>query len=317
MKLSRIRFYGALLVTGLACAVAQAASLDSNNLPEGSNWYAHVNMDLIRSTDVGRQLMLETVDEALGDIEDELGVDLGNEVEGVTLFGGTLPVEQGAVILHGAISDGSQDAIMARLAEEETGVFATASGGMTFYTIPEGDGTMRYTEEGDHVEEVSFGHRDELYFSFGTAQTLVTHSMETMQNFLDSGGLLASMDSVDPGAMVVLQADRALMQGGANTSLDMGGPFDSSVLKNLDSVALVVSEDNGGLVINAELLANSPEVAMSVRNVVEGLVALKALEGSDDDMGAILRSVRFESEGEVLRVSIAVAADQIETLGNL
>jgi len=316
MKVSRLKFYGILVVTGLACAVAQAASLGSNDLPEGSNWYAHVNLDLIRSTEVGRRLMQETVDEALDDIEEELGVDFANEIEGVTLFGGKLPVEQGAVILHGAISAESQDAVMAKLAEEGANVFATDSNGLTFYTIPEGDGTMTYSEEDGHVEEVSFGQRDELYFSFGSRQTLITHNMDTMQSFLNSGGFLSSLDNVDPGALVVLQADRALVQGGANTSLDMGGPFNSSVLKNLESIALVVSEENGGLNINAELLANSPEVAMSVRNIVEGLVALKALEGSDDDIGAILRSVRFESEGELLRVYIAVAADQIDALSN-
>lgn len=317
MKMNRMKVYSVLLLTALCCALAQAASLGSNDLPAGVNWYAHVNMDLIRNTDAGQQLMKETVDEALDDIEAELGVDIGDEIEGITLFGGKLPVNQGAVLLHGAISAESQSAIMARLDKEKTGVFATESGGMTFYTIPEGDGSMTYTDEDGHVEDVSWGHNDELYFSFAAEQTMVTHSLDTMQTFLDSGGMLASLDNVDPVAMVVLQADRALMQGGANTTLEIGDTFDSSVFNNLDSVALVVAEESGGININAELSANSPEVAMNVRNIVEGLVALKALEGSDDDLGAVLRNIRFESEGEILRVFIPVAADQIDALSNL
>jgi hypothetical protein len=317
MKMNRMKVYGVLLLTVLSCAVVQAASLGSNDLPAGVNWYAHVNMDLIRNTEAGRQLMQKTVNEALEDIEEELGVNIGNEIEGITLFGGKLPVNQGAVLLHGAISTESQSAIIAKLDRESTGVFAAESGSMTFYTVPEGDGSMTYTDEDGHVEDVSWGHNDELFFSFGATQTMVTHSMDTMQTFLDSGGMLASLNNVDPVAMVVLQADRALMQGGANTTLEIGDTFDSSIFNNLESVALVVVEENGGVNINAELSANSPEVAMNVRNIVEGLVALKALEGSNDDLGAVLRSIRFESEGDLLRVFIPVAADQIEALSNL
>jgi hypothetical protein len=317
MKMNRLKTYGVLLITALFCVVVQAASLGNNDLPAGVNWYAHVNMDLIRNTEAGRHLMQKTVDEALEDIEDELGVNIGDEIEGITLFGSKLPVNQGAVLLHGSISAESQSAIMARLDKESTGVFATESGGMTFYSVPEGEGSMSYTDEDGQEEDVSWGHNDELFFSFGATQTMITHSMDIMLTFLDSGGMLASLDSIDPGALVVLQADRALMQGGANTGLEIGDTFDSSVFNNLESVALVVAEENGGLNINAELSANSPEVAMNVRNIVEGLVALKALEGADDDVGAILRSIRFESDGDILRVFIPVAADQVEALSDL
>jgi hypothetical protein len=317
MKMNRLKTYGVLLITALFCVVVQAASLGNNDLPAGVNWYAHVNMDLIRNTEAGRHLMQKTVDEALEDIEDELGVNIGDEIEGITLFGSKLPVNQGAVLLHGSISAESQSAIIAKLDKESTGVFATESGAMTFYSVPEGEGSMSYTDEDGQEEDVSWGHNDELYFSFGATQTMITHSMDIMLTFLDSGGMLASLDSIDPGALVVLQADRALMQGGANTGLEIGDTFDSSVFNNLESVALVVAEENGGLNINAELSANSPEVAMNVRNIVEGLVALKALEGADDDVGAILRSIRFESDGDILRVFIPVAADQVEALSDL
>jgi hypothetical protein len=317
MKMNRLKTYGVLLITTLFCVVVQAASLGNNDLPAGVNWYAHVNMDLIRNTEAGRHLMQKTVDEALEDIEDELGVNIGDEIEGITLFGSKLPVNQGAVLLHGSISAESQSAIIAKLDKESTGVFATESGAMTFYSVPEGEGSMSYTDEDGQEEDVSWGHNDELFFSFGATQTMITHSMDIMLTFLDSGGMLASLDSIDPGALVVLQADRALMQGGANTGLEIGDTFDSSVFNNLESVALVVAEENGGLNINAELSANSPEVAMNVRNIVEGLVALKALEGADDDVGAILRSIRFESDGDILRVFIPVAADQVEALSDL
>ena len=135
--------------------------------------------------------------------------------------------------------------------------------------------------------------------------------------FLDAGGYLGGFESVDSNALLVLQADRALMQGGANTSSDFGDHWDSSVLKNVDAVALVIAENNGGLQFSAQLSANSPDVAMSVRNIVEGLVALKALDDSDGVVGEILRTVRFQNDGSVLSVDVSVASDQIEALKDL
>ena len=66
--------------------------------------------------------------------------------------------------------------------------------------------------------------------------------------------------------------------------------------------------------IEARLMANSAEVAMSVRNIVEGLVALKALNDSEGVIGDVLRGVRFESDGTTLYMGVPVSAEQIEAL---
>ena len=153
-----------------------------------------------------------------------------------------------------------------------------------------------------------------MYFSFGTTQSLLTKNLEMMQVFLDAGGYMGGFEVVDPEALLVLQADRALLQGGANTSVEIADDWDSSVLKNVDAVALVVAEDQGGLQISAQLMANSADVAMSVRNIAEGLVALKALDESEAVLGDILRQVSFENEGSTLNVNLPIAADQIEAL---
>lgn len=315
---TRIYFYS-IVITCLACVSAQADDLSNADIPSGSNWYVHVNLELIQNTEVGRKLMLETVDEALDDIQEELGVDVREEIQGITVFGGNLPrrgsgENDGAVILHGVLGMDTQDALLAAIERKGAEVSALEGAGLIYYRVEDGDGTMTYRDEDGHVEDVDWGHHEELYFSFGATQTLVTKNLDMMQTFLDAGGYLGGFEVVDPEALLVLQADRALMQGGANTSVDIGGDWDSSVLKNVDAVALVVAEEQGGVQISAQLMAVSADVAMSVRNIAEGLVALKALDQSDGVLGEILRQVRFENDGSVLNVSVAVAADQIEAL---
>ena len=320
MKWNQIQiFFCTILITGLVCVSAQAADFSNSDIPTGSNWYVHVNLELIQNTEVGRRLMLETVDEALGDIQEELGVDIREKIQGITVFGGSLPgrgdlENDGAVILHGALGMDVQDGLLLAIERKGGEVSVLEGVGMTYYRVDEGDGTMTYTDEDGREEDVNWGHREELYFSFGASQTLVTQNMDMMQTFLDAGGYLGSFEVVDPEALLVLQADRALMQGGANTSVDIGGDWDSSVLKNVDAVALVIAEEQGGVLISAQLKAVSADAAMSVRNIVEGLVALKALDQSEGALGDILRQVRFENDGSVLNVNVPIAADQIEAL---
>jgi len=320
MKWNPIRFFiCTMLITTLVYGGAQAADISNSDIPEGSNFYVHVNLELIQSTEVGRRLMLDKIDEAVDEIQDELSVNIREVIQGITVFGGSLPMRgsfesNGAVIFHGALGLDTQEGLLSALERKGAEVSSMNSDGLTYYKVEEGDGTMTYTDEDGHSEDVDWGEREALYFSFGGTQTLVTQNLELMQTFLDAGGHLGGFEVVDPEALLVLQADRALVQGGANTSIAIDSEWDSSVLKNVDAVALVISEEQGGLQISAQLNAISADVAMSVRNIAEGLVALKALDESEGVLGDILRQIRFENDGSVLNVTVPVAADQVEAL---
>lgn len=322
MKWNRIQVLSILLIAGFFCVIVQAAGISRSDIPAGSNWYVHINLDLIQNSEVGRKLMLETVDEALDEIQGELDIDIREEIEGITLFGGKLPergsgAKEGAVIFHGALSQQTQGALLSALERKGAEVTALDSAGLTYYRLANDGGTMTYTDKDGHVEDVEWGHNEEVYFSFGLSQTLVTQNQDLMQAFLDSGGYLGGFESVDSGALLVLQADRALMQGGANTSAGTGSEWDSSVLKNVDAVALVIAEQSGGLQISAQLTASSPDMAMAVRNIVEGVVALKALDEAEGELGEILRQVRFENDGPDLHINVPLSSGQIEALKDL
>ncbi len=324
MKLSSLRVISVVLVTVFTCVLVQAASITSSDLPQESNWYVHVNLELIQNSGLGREFAQETLDDALDDIQDELGIDIRDEIEGITVFGGGLPtrgtyMSDGAVVLHGLISGGTRSAILSSLGEQDVEVSSSFENDLTLYTVESVSESMDYADEdedGEH-QNVSWGEREALYFSFGPTQTLITQSMDMMQMFIDANGYLGGFVSVDPGALLVLQADRALMQGGANTTEEIAGDWDSSILKNLDAVAIVVVEENDGLQISAQLVADSAEVAMSVRNIVEGLVALKALDEADSPLGDVLRNVRFVNEDSILHINLPIAADQIEAIMDL
>lgn len=318
MKWNKLKSLVLMAVLGSMTVISQAAALTDVDIPSDSNWYVHVNLELIRTSGVGRQFMMETFNEAMDDIEEELGIDVREKIEGVTVFGGQLPgsgdtIKDGAVVLHGVIDDPTRQGLLDKLEAEGAVINEFTESGQDYYTIQKDGALLDGETSGVELE----GDLEELLFSFGPTQLLVTKSHALMQGFLSAGGYLNGTDQVRSDALLILQADRALLQGGANTSAEIGEDWDSSVLKNVDSVALLVAEEQGGLLINAHLLATSAEVALSVRNIVEGMVALKALSDTETVVGDVLRNVRFENDGAILKMSVVVAADQIEALKEL
>ena len=312
-----------VLLTGvLATAAVQAGSLGNTDIPGDSNWYVHVNLEQIRNSNVGRQFALKTIDDAMDDIEGELGIAVREEFEGVTVFGSALPahhnvLKDGAVILHGMFSDETRQAFLSALEESDATYSEAYEAGMTYYIVDSDGRELSYTDESGVQQDVAVDHDGDLYFAFGGTQTLVTQSPEMMQVFLSGGGYLGGFEQVNNNALLVLQADNALLQGGANTSGEVTGEWDSSVLKNIDVFALVIAEQQEGLLFKAQLVANSAEVAMSVRNIVEGMVALKALSEPEGVIADVLRNVRFENDNAVLNVSVEMTAEQIAALKDL
>lgn len=311
-----------LLLGMMMTTTVTAGSLSNTDIPTGSNWYVHVNLEQIRNSSVGQQFALETFNEAMDDIENELNVNVREEFEGITIFGGELPEHQhalsdGAVVLHGIFSEQTRNALLSALADSNASYTEAYEAGMTYYIVKNDENRSTDTDEERVHENVTWDGDEALYFAFGNTQTLVTQSPEMMQVFLSGGGYLGGFEQVNNNALLVLQADRALLQGGANTSAEITSEWDSSVLKNVEAVALVVAQQQGGLLLKAQLMANSAEVAMSVRNIVEGIVALKALSEPEGVIGEVLRNVLFENDNSVLNVSVEVSADQIAAIKDL
>lgn len=321
MKWNHVQVISAILITGLACMVAQAASVSRADIPAGGNWYLHLNLDLMKRSEVGRMLMQGTVDETLDDYQKELGVDIRKEIQGITLFGAKLPEgrnlpDDGTVIFHGKVGSETRQALLSALQRRGAEVSAFNSAGLSGYKVVVGDGKMTYTDADGQVKDLPWGHGGDLYFSFGENQALVTHNRDMMQTFLDAGGHLGGFEGIDAEPLPVLQSERALLQGGANTLAGFGGAWDSSALMNVNDMALVIAEDQDGLQLSAQLTANPPEMVVPVSYILESLVALKAMDQSEIVLGEILRQVRFESEGAVLHMNVPITASQVEALRN-
>ena len=244
-----------LLAALILASTAAGAGLTSADLPADSRWYVHVNIHNMRASPIGMHLFEESIGEVFADIQQELGVELEEDVYAVTVFGGSLPPSNPAVILHGELSAATREAI--QVVMEGAGSYSeTEYAGSVYFSVDDLDGDNR-------ADSRRHKHGDDtLLVAFGAAQTMITPDVAAIQRFLEAGGHSERGAAADPHAMIVLRAERPIVQGGLDArGAGVDRHFDSSILNNVEQVAAVIADEGGGL--RVEVASSSPAVMRS------------------------------------------------------
>jgi hypothetical protein len=290
------RFRFALLVLFSCLPLTAAAAVTSGDFPEETVWYMHADLKEMRSTDSGAELYVWFDDEVLSEIRDETGVYLKEEIDRVTAFssGG-----RGAIIVvEGAISQETQDKMLAAAALEGSLDLRTHSE-KTYYHI----GDERSND--DDLESLE----DSAYFSFAIKNKLIVTTDEgQLKALIDSNGKIAGTGNKS-GALFVLTADKEFMQAGMRTSGFGSDEIDwnSNILKNIEQAALLVSDNEGLISVEAKLISTDPRMAQSVASIVNGLISLQAFSSEmEPELAAILESTEVEVDDKVLSIKTVV-----------
>lgn len=307
---------------GLLLAVPGMAMADAGDIPGTSTWYLHVDFDKIRSDDAGRAVYDWMEDEIFSEVREDAGIDLANELDQLTAFS---VKDQGPVILfEGNISQNTKDMVMTLIAAEGD-LLPKKSSGKAYYRFGNEHGDDDEENDSEDSLEVQFeALAEESWISMALDnKVLITSSEDQMQDLLAKGGKLAGGRSHD-GALLVLTAEKALLQAGLNSSA-LGGDtndgdsgWDSNILRNTEQVAFLVAAKAGMLALEAKLVTTEADMAESLASVVRGLISLVAFDDEMDDAAiAVLRSTKVEAKGNKLSISLAIAPDLlVSTLGD-
>jgi len=306
-----------LLIVGLLLAVPGLAMGDAGDIPGSSTWYLHVDLEKMRSEDAGRAVYDWMEAEIFSDVREDAGIDLAEELDRLTAFS---VKGQGPVILfEGNISQNTKDMVMTLIAAEGD-LQPQKSGGKTYYRFGNGHGgDDNEANNSDDSLEVQFDAlEEESWISLALDnKVLVTASEDQMQDLLAKGGKFAGGRSHN-GALLVLSAEKALLQAGLNSSAlggdddddDSDSGWDSNILRNTEQVAFLVAAKAGMLALEAKLVTTEADMAESLASVVRGLISLVAFDDEMDDAAiAVLRSTKVEAKGNNLSISLAVSPD--------
>ena len=200
-----------------------------SDFPGNTVWYAHADLEQMRTSDSGKDLYRWLDGEVFIEIHEEIGIDVGKETDRITAFADS---EHGSVIIvEGPVSKESRDKVLA-IAAVETELKLLKSGGKNYYRFGDTD-----AESGTDLDALEDGG----FFSFDVKDKVIVTSTEgQMKTLLKSNGKLAGMGN-HSNALFVLTADKSLVQAGLKTDelADDDDDWDSNILRNTEQAALL------------------------------------------------------------------------------
>ena len=288
-----------LLILFFSLPVTTSAAVSSGDFPEGAVWYLHADLKAMRSTESGSELYDWLDDEVLDEIKDEVGFDLKKEIDQVTAFSSG---DRGAVIvIDGAISQNSKDKLLA-VAELEGGLDLRTHDKKTYYLA--GDERVAADDDND-IDSLD----ESAYFSFALKNKLiVTSDEDQLKTLLDSDGKIAGAGNKN-GALFILTAEKEFVQAGMRTGefAGEGMDWDSSILKNIEEAAVLVSDSDGLIAVEAKLISSDPRMAESVASIVNGLISLQAFSTDmEPELAQILENTKVKVDDNVLSITTVV-----------
>jgi hypothetical protein len=299
-----------LIVAVLALPAAAAAQVTPATLPGETDWYLHADLDELRNTSSGKHIYQWLEGEVFTDIRDDLGIDLGKEVSSLTAFSdaslGTV------IVVDGAIAESTRDRLLA-LAAADSRLQTLEHDGKTYYHAERSKGRSGNDRSFDDLEKSA-------YFSFDVGnKLLIASDPNQIKALLESGGRMAGNQD-HRGALLVLTADKSFLQAGARTAKfadDDEESWNSNILRNTELVALLVSDTDGLIAVEAQLVSHEPTMAQSLAGIINGLISLQSLNPDlDPQVLSLIQNTRVNVKDKILSINAVINPQMVVDLLN-
>jgi len=309
-----MRFFKILAVLALLAVSAAAAAADAGSVPGNAHWYFHVDLKQMRSGGPGVAVYNWLRDEVMTDIHEDAGIDVEKEVDRITSYG--TADNNVVLIFDGKLSQETRDKIMAFIASGGD-ISPLKSKGKTYYHFGGDDsiddeviyetGSIEYQIESLKESWISMAVKNKV---------IITSTEGHMQELLASNGKVKGTRAVKD-ALMVLTAEKTLVQASMKSGMLGEGDWDSNILRNTEQIAFLISAATNKLAIEAKLITTEAEMAESLASVARGLISLVMFdEDMEPEVAAALQGTRVEAKGKNLSISVALDPELvIQTLG--
>ena len=272
-----------------AAGSAQATPFTPDEVPAKANWFAHADLDTLRGTKIGSQIVAKIEDEhgaQLRAVKRMFSLNPVTDLQGITLWG-TGEKDKGAVIIRGEFDP-----------EHLTDLIAGAQD----YESWEHEGTTIHTWRDEKKDEIQFG-------SFPSSNVVVISGqksfvIETVDVF---GGRADALESGFESSETVFALGVANLE-----EMDVEGE-ESQMLEKAKTLRLRLFEDSEQMhaELTVEVLEN--QHATRLKRVLEGIIALGELS-NDELAGMKLDSKVSVSDGTTVTASLSVPHDKMMKL---
>lgn len=303
-----------LLILATLVPFAANADIRVGDLPANTVWYFHANLAEMRTGDAGKQVYAWFDDEVGDEVREETGIDISAEVDTITAFSnnsdGTI------IVVEGPLTKATRDKILA-LAAQEGPVDPREYKDRTYYFFGNED------DIDDNGNEPFEDLKDALFVSFALdRKALITGTEAQMQDLLDNGGRVTGAGS-HAGALLVLSANKSLVQAGVNTRSVIDNEdydnddWESNIMRNTREAALLMADTDGRIAVEAQLVSTDPKMAEAIGGIVSGLIGLQAFNSElGPDIQNLIRNTKVEVANNVLSINTVIDPDLVVRILN-
>jgi hypothetical protein len=293
-----LAFTGVLTIIVLAPAGSvSAAPLELKQVAADSKWVAHVDVDAIRGSQVVRNAWHaamekhKDVEPKLALVRGVLGMDPTKDVHGITFYGKEIGKPQGVMIVSGDWNSERLAPLAGLLPNREDTTYGD-------YKI-----ASWKSECNGHACPASATLR-------GKEQLVVAGRVEDLKSALDvldgkAAGLSAEAKlagNIPPGTAFLLRVEGVK---------DADIPCQVPVLKQIESLRLVVGENAGQSFVRKRVTFTDAATAALALDVVEGRKAEMSLLCPDELGRKFMAAVQPKQEGSTLTLLWSASADDV------
>lgn len=302
-----MRYLRLFIIAALFVGMPATLLADIGSLPAASRWYFHADFEEMRSSEAGQHLYGWLQGEVFDEIRDEAGVNLDKEADTLTAY--SMGDDELVVVIDGNLSQETEDKVLALSASSGT-LDKLGSGRNTYYHIKD--------NPDDEISLKVDGLDDGLYFSFAVDKKLiVTSSVSDMESMIASKGRVKAGRSGTANALFIISAERNLMQAGVKAG-DIGDEigWNSNILRNTKQAAMLVSDEDGKLAFEAQLVTSEKEMANSLASIARGIISLQVFNDElDPEIAEFLRSTKVDVDDNTLVIKALLDPETVvETL---
>jgi len=253
-----------ILVAALFSSTVFGGSLDSKVVGGDATWVAHVDIESILDSELGKLFLAEAAkkegfDAGIATMKKEFGCDPLQDIRGITLYGPRLGEDDGVIVVDATLAT---DKLIDLLKEKDS--YKSAKYGQ--HTI------HQWTEENVRGDE-----NDKRYGCFYDNKTVVVATgdkrlhgaldvLDGKSDSLAKTKKIESLPDAAKGAFFILAADKIEFPQGKAPRAEM--------LKRISAVSAQGGEDEDGLFLQASITAGSDEDAANMRKFAQGFLAL-------------------------------------------
>lgn len=289
----------ALTVIWAAAIPANATPFDKAVISADAKWVLHLDVDRLRSSQLGRCLIEQVLDPKSAKVRAALQRELGfevvwDQVHSLTAYGSAFDRNDPASVLL----------VQTGLAVEKGLNAAIAFKGPA----------LRVEKLADHpaplfrINEESFvGIEKDGCVLVSKSQTAVERARAVLH------GRAASLATINPLTQYPESPFRFFfMAAGAGFSEQANLPPRAAILKQADGGRLLVGEQDDHLRLLLNLRAASAEVAQQIQQIAQGLIALAALQGDrHPELKRLTESVKITAAQDAVTVSLQVPVTDV------